>query len=87
MDIGFILDGIDIFRMILQCCFYFIVGVGVFGVFIVYYLIQKYFDVDVMLVDCDVYDSDNRVVVLWDWNKVVCVDYDDLIYCKLVIEV
>lgn len=65
---------------------YIIVGAGVFGVSTAYYLIKKYPNASVTLVDRDAYDAESRVAASWDWNKVVRADYDDIIYCKLALE-
>ena len=64
---------------------YLIVGAGVFGVSTAYHLIQKYPHASVTLVDRDAYDADSRVAASWDWNKVVRADYDDLVYCRLLL--
>lgn len=65
---------------------YLIIGAGVFGVSTAYYLIQKYPQASITLVDRDAYDADSRVAASWDWNKVVRADYDDLVYCRMGIE-
>lgn len=65
---------------------YIIVGAGVFGVSTAYYLIKKYPQASVTLVDRDAFDADSRVAASWDWNKVVRADYDDIVYCQLGLE-
>ncbi|KAI0105063.1 FAD dependent oxidoreductase [Nemania sp. FL0031] len=65
---------------------YIIVGAGIFGVSTAYYLIKKYPNASVTLVDRDAYDAESRVAASWDWNKVVRADYDDIIYCRLALE-
>ncbi|KAJ8131994.1 hypothetical protein O1611_g1635 [Lasiodiplodia mahajangana] len=65
---------------------YVIVGAGIFGVSTAYYLIKKYPNASVTLVDRDAYDAESRVAASWDWNKVVRADYDDIIYCRLALE-
>ncbi|KAI2636693.1 FAD dependent oxidoreductase [Xylaria nigripes] len=65
---------------------YTIVGAGVFGVSTAYYLIKKYPNALITLVDRDAYDADSRVAASWDWNKVVRADYADVIYCQLALE-
>ena len=65
---------------------YIVVGAGVFGVSTAYYLIKKFPDASVTLVDRDAYDADTRVAASWDWNKVVRADYDDIVYCRLGLE-
>lgn len=65
---------------------YLIVGAGVFGVSTAYYLIQKYPNASITIVDRNAYDADDRVAASWDWNKVVRADYDDIVYCKMGIE-
>ena len=65
---------------------YLIVGAGVFGVSTAYYLIKKYPNASVTIVDRDAYDADSRVAASWDWNKVVRADYDDIVYCQLGLE-
>lgn len=65
---------------------YLIVGAGVFGVSTAYYLIKKYPDASVTIVDRDEYDAESRVAASWDWNKVVRADYDDIVYCKMGLE-
>ncbi len=65
---------------------YIIVGAGVFGVSTAYYLIKKYPNASVTLVDRDAYDAETRVAASWDWNKVVRADYDDIVYCELALE-
>lgn len=65
---------------------YVIVGAGVFGVSTAYYLIQKYPDASITLIDRDAHDAESRVAASWDWNKVVRADYDDKVYCKLALE-
>ncbi|KAK4955375.1 hypothetical protein LTR66_013481 [Elasticomyces elasticus] len=65
---------------------YIIVGAGVFGVSTAYYLIKKYPDASITLVDRDAYDADSRVAASWDWNKVVRADYDDIVYCHMGLE-
>lgn len=57
-----------------------------FGVSTAYYLIKKYPDASVTLVDRDAFDADSRVAASWDWNKVVRADYDDIVYCQLGLE-
>lgn len=65
---------------------YLIVGAGVFGVSTAYYLINKYPNASVTLVDRDAFDAESRVAASWDWNKVVRADYDDIVYCGLALE-
>ncbi|KAI1823800.1 FAD dependent oxidoreductase [Xylaria intraflava] len=65
---------------------YIIIGAGVFGVSTAYYLIKKYPNAVVTLVDRDAYDAETRVAASWDWNKVVRADYDDIVYCQLALE-
>ncbi|KAI1630449.1 FAD dependent oxidoreductase [Exophiala viscosa] len=65
---------------------YLIVGAGVFGVSTAYYLIKKYPDASVTIVDRDAYDAESRVAASWDWNKVVRADYDDIVYCRMGLE-
>lgn len=63
-----------------------IVGAGVFGISTAYYLIKRYPESSITIVDRDAYDADTRVAASWDWNKVVRADYDDIVYCQLAIE-
>jgi glycine/D-amino acid oxidase-like deaminating enzyme len=65
---------------------YLIVGAGVFGVSAAYYLVKKYPEASVTVVDRDEYDAKSRVAASWDWNKVVRADYDDIVYCKMGLE-
>ena len=65
---------------------YIIVGSGVFGASTALYLIRKYPDANITLVDRDHYDAPTRVAASWDWNKVVRADYGDLLYTKLALE-
>ncbi|RMZ88476.1 hypothetical protein DV736_g4296, partial [Chaetothyriales sp. CBS 134916] len=65
---------------------YIIVGAGVFGVSTAYYLIKKYPNASVTIVDRDAYDAESRVAASWDWNKVVRADYDDIVYCRMALE-
>jgi glycine/D-amino acid oxidase-like deaminating enzyme len=65
---------------------YLIIGAGVFGISTAYYLIKKYPDAHITVVDRDAFDADSRVAASWDWNKVVRADYDDIVYCKMGIE-
>lgn len=62
---------------------YIIVGAGVFGVSTAYYIIKKYPDASVTIVDRDAYDANSRVAASWDWNKVVRADYSDIDYVKM----
>jgi glycine/D-amino acid oxidase-like deaminating enzyme len=65
---------------------YLIVGAGVFGVSTAYYLIQKYPDASITIVDRDPVLGTDRVAASWDWNKCVRADYDDFIYCRMAFE-
>jgi hypothetical protein len=57
-----------------------------FGVSTALYLIRKYPNASVTLVDRDAFDADSRVAASWDWNKVVRADYDDIVYCRMGLE-
>ena len=65
---------------------YIIVGSGVFGASTALYLIQKYPDASITLIDRDAYDAPTRVAASWDWNKVIRADYRDIVYTKLALE-
>lgn len=65
---------------------YIIVGSGVFGASTALYLIRKYPNASITLVDRDSYTAATRVAASWDWNKVVRADYSDIFYAKLGLE-
>jgi glycine/D-amino acid oxidase-like deaminating enzyme len=65
---------------------YLIVGAGVFGASTALYLIRRYPNASITLVDRNGHDAPTRVAASWDWNKVVRADYRDIAYTKLALE-
>jgi glycine/D-amino acid oxidase-like deaminating enzyme len=65
---------------------YIIVGSGVFGASTALYLIRKYPDASITLIDRDAFDAPTRVAASWDWNKVIRAAYLDIVYTKLALE-
>ncbi len=65
---------------------YIIVGSGVFGASTVLYLIRKYPEASVTLIDRDNFNAPARVAASWDWNKVIRADYSEIVYTKLGLE-
>ncbi|KAH8896417.1 sarcosine oxidase [Thozetella sp. PMI_491] len=65
---------------------YIVVGAGVFGASTALYLIRKYPNAQVRLVDRNAFTASTRVAASWDWNKVVRAEYGDIAYVRLALE-
>jgi glycine/D-amino acid oxidase-like deaminating enzyme len=63
-----------------------IVGSGVFGASTALYLVRKYPNAHIRLIDRNAYAAPTRVAASWDWNKVVRADYKDIVYTRLALE-
>ena len=65
---------------------YLILGAGVFGASTALHLVRKYPNAHIRLVDRNAFTAPTRVAASWDWNKVIRLDYLDIVYTRLALE-